>query len=259
MKNDNYLWDQSGEVDEEIERLEKALGSLRFKAQPLNLPVASKRRIDMRLLAVAAAVVMALVAGLWIYLSSRAPQPAPQIATQTPLPDQPRTPENAPAPSTTQSANQGVKRDDAKRDDVKRATAPKPRRKPSPQSEEPGETRTVATLRNPLEVGKHIESAQLLLRAFKNISEDGPTVDVSYERGRSRRLLQQNILLRRNVEARGNLPLGETLGALEPFLLDIANLPERPTRAEMSAIKQRIEKKEIIATLQVYSMVSIVN
>lgn len=249
MKKDNYLWDQSGEVDEEIERLEKTLTSLRYKARPLTLPAAPTRKVNLRFFAAAAAVVIALVAGLWIYLSSRQPSPAPQIANQSPSPVQPQTPQSAPDQSTGQSVGEVVKR----------AAAPKPRRKASPRTVESSEALTVVASGSPFEIGRHVESAQLLLRAFKNISEDEPMVDVSYERGRSRRLLQQNILLRRSVETRGNLPLGETLGALEPFLLDIANLPERPTRAEMSRIKQRIEKKEIIATLQVYSTVSILN
>lgn len=249
MKKDDYLWDKSGEVDEEIGRLECSLASLRYKARPLSFSVTPARRTNLRLFAAAAAVAMALIAGLWIYLSSRAPQSTPQIANQSQSPVQPGTSTNAPEPSKDQSVRQ----------DEKRAAAPNPRRKASPRTVESNVTMTVADLSRPLEIGRHIESAQLLLRAVKNILEDEPTIDVSYERGRSRRLLQQNILLRRSVEARGNLPLGETLGALEPFLLDIANLPEKTTRAEMSFIKQRIEKKEIIATLQIYSTVSILN
>jgi hypothetical protein len=244
MKGDDYLWDGSGEVDEEIERLEKTLAPLRFKAQPLALPRAPRR--NLRLLAAAAAVVMVVAAGLWIYLNGH--QPAPQIADRNPSVDQTQAPERAPDHAMAQSSDQSV------HENVKRTT-PRKRRRASPRDES---NEILAVASSPYEIGKHIESAQLLLRAFKNISEDD-RVDVSYERSRSRRLLQQNILLRRSVEARGNLPLGETLGALEPFLLDIANLPETPSRAEMSGIRQRIEKREIIATLQVYSMVGIVN
>ncbi len=248
MKNDDYLWNGSGEVDEEIERLEQTLASLRFKAQPLPLPAAPTRRVNIRFLAAAAAVVMAL-AGLWIYLGSRAPRSAPQIASQPPLPVEPQSQKGASDQATVQSNGEKERR----------AFVAKPRRKASPRIVESSEALTAAAPASPLEIGRHIESAQLLLRAVKNISEDEPAVDVSYERGRSRLLLQQNILLRRNAEARGNLPISETLGALEPFLLDIANLREKPSRGEMSVIKQRIEKKEIIATLQVYSTVSILN
>jgi hypothetical protein len=43
------------------------------------------------------------------------------------------------------------------------------------------------------------------------------------------------------------------LGSLEPFLIDIANLPERPSKDDLSAIKERMRKKEILSALQIYS------
>jgi len=105
------------------------------------------------------------------------------------------------------------------------------------------------------ETAEHIERSQLLLRSFKNasFSADDSASDLAYEKEQSRRLLAQNILLRRNAEAKGNLPAEEVLGQLEPFLLDIANLPDRPAPDEVRSIKERIQKDEIIAMLQVYS------
>ena len=43
MKED-YLWDKSGEVDADVERLENVLSSLRYKrpAEPLPLPVVKR-------------------------------------------------------------------------------------------------------------------------------------------------------------------------------------------------------------------------
>jgi hypothetical protein len=107
-----------------------------------------------------------------------------------------------------------------------------------------------------LRIGRHIENSQLLLRAFRNINEDEKVIDVWYERQRSRLLLQQNILLRRNAEAEGNLPVQEMLEELEPLLLDIANLPGKPRHSDVAIVKERIEKKEMIASLQVYSTIA---
>jgi hypothetical protein len=73
MKED-YLWDKSGEVDAEIEQLEKTLGSLRYKrpAEPLPLPAAGRSlfRFNSNWLAAAAAIALLLLAGgLWLGLN----------------------------------------------------------------------------------------------------------------------------------------------------------------------------------------------
>jgi len=78
---DDYLWDKSGEPDPEIQQLEEILGTLRYRPRPLNLP---RRRNYIPLLAIAATVVMALLAGgLWIQIQS--PEPSiPSIAIAAP-------------------------------------------------------------------------------------------------------------------------------------------------------------------------------
>lgn len=73
MKED-YLWDKTGEVDEEIAELENMLGRLRYKrpAQPLPLPAITHSwfRLNTAALAIAASLVLLLLAGgLWLKLS----------------------------------------------------------------------------------------------------------------------------------------------------------------------------------------------
>ena len=79
--NDDYLWDKSGEPDPQIQQLEEILGTLRYQPRPLNLP---RRRNYLALLAIAATVVMALLAGgVWTQLQS--PEPTiPTIAIAAP-------------------------------------------------------------------------------------------------------------------------------------------------------------------------------
>jgi hypothetical protein len=79
--NDDYLWDKSGEPDPQIQQLEEILGTLRYQPRPLNLP---SRRNYIPLLAIAATVVMALLAGgLWTQIQS--PEPSiPSIAIAVP-------------------------------------------------------------------------------------------------------------------------------------------------------------------------------
>jgi hypothetical protein len=83
--NDDYLWDKSGEPDPEIKKLEEILGTLRYEPKPLKLP---RRRNYLALLAIAATVVMALLAGgLWTQIQTNEPKiPAVAISTPTTTP-----------------------------------------------------------------------------------------------------------------------------------------------------------------------------
>ena len=100
----------------------------------------------------------------------------------------------------------------------------------------------------------HLEQAQNLLLSFRNIkvSDDDEEVDVSYEKSESRRLLNENIILRRDAEMTGKFPAKSVLGSLEPFLIDIANLPEKATPADVRQIRDRMQKTEIVAELRSY-------
>jgi len=114
---------------------------------------------------------------------------------------------------------------------------------------------TVEPLLPALAPERHFERAQLLLRSFRNARfETGETaLDLAYEKRRSRELIYDNILLRREAAAKGNVPVEDVLSSLEPLLLDIANLPDKPAPEALQAIRERVQKTEIVATLQIYS------
>ncbi|MDT7543664.1 MAG: hypothetical protein QOE33_3568 [Acidobacteriota bacterium] len=116
----------------------------------------------------------------------------------------------------------------------------------------------IATLRSKVEpsdlgTSQHVEQAQRLLRSFRNARTEGqPSVsDIAYEKRRSRELLYRNIVLRREAVAKGNDSVASVLDSLEPILIDIANLPDNPARADVHAITERMRKKNIVAMLQV--------
>jgi anti-sigma factor RsiW len=100
----------------------------------------------------------------------------------------------------------------------------------------------------------HIAQAQNLLRTIRSIHLAGENdeVDVTYEKSMSRRLLDENVVLRRDAETSGKYPVKALLGDLEPFLIDIANLPDKTTQSELRAINDRVQKTEIVAALQSY-------
>ena len=84
---DDYLWNKTGQPDPEIQKLEEILGTLRHQPKPLELP-ASRRRNYVPLLAIAASLLLALVAGgIWLRVrSQRAPQPQQAEVVPTPAP-----------------------------------------------------------------------------------------------------------------------------------------------------------------------------
>lgn len=102
---------------------------------------------------------------------------------------------------------------------------------------------------------RYVEQAQVLLRSFRNarLSESGPASDLAYEKQRSQKLLYQNIVLRREAASRGNVPVEKLLSSLEPILIDIANLPDNPAQDDVRPIRERMQRKNIVALLQVNS------
>jgi negative regulator of sigma E activity len=104
------------------------------------------------------------------------------------------------------------------------------------------------------DTAEHIRQAENLLRSIRSLqeSDDDVEIDVSYEKAMSQRLLNENVVLRRDAETAGKFPTKELLGDLEPFLIDIANLPDKTTPDKLRAIKDRARKTEIVAALVSY-------
>ena len=104
------------------------------------------------------------------------------------------------------------------------------------------------------DTASHLEQAQNLLLSFRSIkySDTDEEVDVSYERVESRRLLNENVVLRRDAEMTGKFPAKTMLGSLEPFLIDIANLPDKAKPSDVRQITDRVQKTEIVAELRGY-------
>lgn len=100
----------------------------------------------------------------------------------------------------------------------------------------------------PLDAGRHVEQAQLLLRSFRNarLSDD----NLAYERERSKKLLYRNMFLRREAASKGNPRVEGLLDRLEPILIDIANLPDKPAKEEVASIRERVRKKNLVVSLR---------
>jgi len=106
------------------------------------------------------------------------------------------------------------------------------------------------------DTAEHIRQAENLLRSIRTLqdgqSADDSEIDVSYEKAMSQRLLSENAVLLQDAEAAGKFPTKELLKDLEPFLIDIANLPDKTTANQLRVIKDRVQKTEIVAALMSY-------
>ena len=121
-------------------------------------------------------------------------------------------------------------------------------------------TRRALAVTNDSKTARHVEQAQLLLRSFRNarLADAGrrASSDFAYDKRQSKKLLYQNIVLRREAASRGNLPVESLLDSLEPILIDIANLPDKPAPADVKEINERMRRKNLVAMLQISSVES---
>lgn len=103
------------------------------------------------------------------------------------------------------------------------------------------------------DVARHVERAQMLLRSIKNVrASDAGDPDFAYEKNLSRKLLAENTTLQLEAEVKGDKETRQVLDRIEPFLLEIANMGEKPSREEVRSIRERVRSNEIVAALEVY-------
>lgn len=201
-----------------------------------------------RPLAGAIAVLLLAIALGIVYLSSRQSQPDRKVADSTTPPPKPIEKE----PGTSLQ-------DDRKSEVVASQPKSRPRVKPVTIHAPPDQSDVLSSDlaymdMDEQDTARHIEQTQNLLRSIRNVSiSDGDEeIDVTYDKALSRRLLNENVVLRRDAEMKAKFPTKTLLADLEPFLIDIANLPDHARAEDVRAIKERVQKTEIVAALLDY-------
>jgi hypothetical protein len=208
----------------------------------------------------ASLLIMAAIIGLALYQSKNTKSES-SIAVVQPSPAPTATVEkNTPAPEATPEPSPKAEPPASSKDEKESNTPRKPVKKPLVREPKPGEQfasipERMRSADTETMTAMHFEKSETLLRTFRNIRLNEPTTaaDVSYERNRAKQLVFQNMMLRREADANGDVQISSLLDSLEPILLDIANLPDRPDEDAVRVIRERVERKNIVALLRVNS------
>ena len=205
--------------------------------------------------AFAALVIVAAIIGLFAYQSSNPSKQESAVATASPAPTVEETkPEPSPEPSKQPTPNKGGDETTTPR----RPAAPVKRpvvREPKPGEQFASVPERMRSADSQTMTAMHFEKSETLLRAFRNVRLNEPetAAEVSYERKRAQQLVFQNMMLRREADTAGDVQTASLLESLEPILIDIANLPDKPDENAVRVIRERVERKNIVPLLQVNS------
>src|SRR5215216_4779390 len=194
-----------------------------------------------------AVLLLAIAVGVVVYVISRKPASKPAVATRQTGPALPR---NGADPIKVEDPKPAPKQDS---NVVASHRKSKPRVRPAiagDQSDVLSSNQSDLDL-DDLDTARHIEQTENLLRSIRNVpvSDSDEDIDVTYDKALSRRLLNENVVLRRDAEMKAKFPTKTLLTDLEPFLIDIANLPDHARPEDVRAIKERVKKTEIVAAL----------
>jgi len=197
--------------------------------------------------AAAAALTLLAVALSSVYLNRRTEKPQKQVAVGPSQPDETKT---------IEESREQPKQEEFKINFPERRKAVVAQRVQQPKHSKIGPSDVVSSdFGSPdledQDTAQHIEQTQNLLRSIRNVrvSDADEEIDVTYDKALSRRLLNENIVLRRDAEMRAKFPTKALLSDLEPILIDIANLPDQAKPEDVRVIKERVEKTEIVAEL----------
>ena len=190
-----------------------------------------------------------------VHNPSPSPESSIQKASPAESPETAKEPEPAKEAEPTAPSNDGRETTTPKQSKPSKrlpAREPKPGEQfasiPAPERLRSADAETMTAM--------HFEKAERLLTAFRNVrlNERGASTSVGYERKRAKELVYQNMMLRREADAAGDVQIASLLENLQPILLDIANLPARPDHDSVRVIRERVERKNIVALLRVNSM-----
>lgn len=99
-------------------------------------------------------------------------------------------------------------------------------------------------------VGEHLERTELVLIELLNAPGTG-VVDISAEQERAQDLASENRLYRQTAQSVGHLPIVSLLDQLDLILTEVAGGPSAIPRADLDAMRRRIEGQNLLFKVQV--------
>ena len=217
--------------------------------------------------AFATMVVLAALVGFIVYKATQDKTPAPAQLAQT-TPAAASTPSPKASPPDTGASQKDRQAPPNKPAPPKPSTPATPRRTPrdpdnfatnriKPNANGNSVSDSVRPADMQALTAIHLEKSELLLRSFRNIrtADAESPAEVAHERTQAQQLIVRNMMLRREADAAGDVQIASLLENLEPILLDIANLSDDVTADDIRVINERVERKNIVALLQVNSTV----
>ena len=246
----------------------------RILGQPVEQPMITRAKPNLgwswgfapRAIAFASFLLIAALIGFIVYRATQNKEAAPEHITQkigiTPTPEPSIQPDPSPTPeaSPTPAVKPGDK-NQAKPKQIRRYPLLPPNGsnvasvQPNTNAIQPSTANNSGDIQ--ALTAMHLQKLELLLRAFRNVrtAKAGRPVDVAYEQKLAQQLIVRNMMLKREADATGDIQVASLLENLEPILLDIANLPKGAGTDDVRVINERVERKNIVALLQVNSTV----
>jgi len=230
-------------------------------ARPRRAPVRGLQwNFGTQALGFAMLLIVAAIIGFFAYQNSQNQRGQKDLAVvQTPSPAPAATVEPAKQPDANAQGSPEPQPSPNKGNEEK-SPRPAPNKRPIVREPKPGEQfaaipERVRSADAETMTAMHFETSERLLMAFKNVrlDESSAAEEVSYERKRAKQLVYQNMLLKREADAAGDVQISSLLENLEPILIDIANPPDRPDENTVRAIRERVERKNIVGLLRVNS------
>lgn len=103
-----------------------------------------------------------------------------------------------------------------------------------------------------VDLGEHLDRSQMILVELVSAGAAG-AADISGERAQAEQLLAANRLYRQTAATTGDSNVADLLEDLERLLVEVAAGPERPSAAQLDAVRKQVEGNGLLFRVRIVS------